>query len=223
MKNISVLGASGKVGQFIVAAIEAKDELGLGEAINTGALLSLQDASLKNADVLIDFSTPAATMDLLGKLADNPLALVIGTTGFSAEEASRLRAEAEKRPILVGANFTKGFEVFAATAAALVQSFPEASVTVGEIYNAKKKPVASGTTQRLVSELGAGHTGIIATDIQRVGDVAGVNTVSLDYGVAKLSLSLDVDSRAAYASGAVEAAEWLIGKPNGYYTPKDML
>ena len=223
MTNISVLGASGKVGQFIVAEINSTENLYLDEAINSGTMVGLQDARLANVDVLIDFSTPAATMALLDRLERNPLTLVIGTTGFSEEQTNRLRAEAKKRAILVGANFTKGFETFAATALNLVNVFPDATVTVGEIYNAKKKPAASGTTQRLVKELGAEGAGAVQTDIERIGDVAGVNTVSFDYGVAKLSLSLNVDSRAAYASGAIEAAQWLSQKPKGFYEPKDML
>lgn len=218
-----MLGASGKVGQFIVAEINSTENLYLDEAINSGTMVGLQDARLANVDVLIDFSTPAATMALLDRLERNPLTLVIGTTGFSEEQTNRLRAEAKKRAILVGANFTKGFETFAATALNLVNVFPDATVTVGEIYNAKKKPAASGTTQRLVKELGAAGAGAVQTDIERIGDVAGVNTVSFDYGVAKLSLSLNVDSRAAYASGAIEAAQWLSQKPKGFYEPKDML
>lgn len=226
MTRISILGATGKVGQELRALIEQAPELALVEAISGTQredTVPLSEATLKDADVLIDFSTPAAVMDLLDRLEGNPLPLVIGTTGFSQDQTARLDAQAAQRPILIGANFTKGFEAFMATALTLAKALPDAAITVAEVYKAAKKPTPSGTTQRLARELSAvtGHD--VDLDIQRIGDTAGINTVSFNYNVAQLRLDLSVTTRAAYAAGALEAALWLIGHADGLYTPKDML
>lgn len=227
MTRISVSGATGRVGRALLDMIAKAPDLTLAEAISArgdgGRVVPLRGAGLDGADVLVDFSTPEGTLQLLDRLGNNAMPLVIGTTGFSDQQAARLRAEGERRPMLVGANFTKGFEDFAAAARALATALPGSAVTVGEIYNEKKKPAASGTTLRLSRELGAACGHDIATDIQRIGDTPGVNTVTVDYGVATIRLELSVRSREAYAAGSLDAARWLVDRPNGFYEPKDMI
>jgi 4-hydroxy-tetrahydrodipicolinate reductase len=226
MTRISILGATGKVGTALRDLIESSPSLAMVEAINStgeGDTVSLADATFSKADVLVDFSTPTAVMALLDRLENSALPLVIGTTGFSQEQAARLQAEGCRRPILIGANFTKGFETFAATATALAKSFPDADITIGEVYKATKKPVPSGTTQRLSVELGAATGHEVDLDIQRIGDTPGINSVLFNYKVASLRLELTVNTRTAYAAGALDAALWLTGQPDGLYSPKDIL
>ena len=218
--RINVLGAGGKVGREVLAQIAADARFALAEAIGgrDGAALA---AARLSGDVLVDFSTPAAVMALLDRLDGNPLALVIGTTGFSPEQMTRLCAESARRPLLIGANFTLGFEVFRSACLALAAALPEAELTVAETYNAAKKPAASGTTQGLVGELATPQRAV-ATEINRIGDTPGITTLRLGLGVADISLSLAVHSRAAYAAGALAAARWLAGRASGLYRPADI-
>ena len=225
MMRISILGASGRVGDALLDGIANAPDLMLAEAISgsgSGATVCLNDAQLDGADAIVDFSTPAAVMALLDRLQGNRMPVVVGTTGFDPDQTARLDAEAAHRPILVGANFTIGFEAFTAAGLNLTRALPDARLTVGEIYNAKKKPTASGTTQRLCHELGENGREV-GTDIARVGDTPGVNTIELDCGAATIKLTLSVHSRAAYAAGALDAARWLVSRPNGLYHPKDLL
>lgn len=218
--RISVLGAGGKVGRELVAQITAAGDLSLAESISGHDGTALAAATL-DADVLVDFSSPGATMDLLDKLTASALPLVIGTTGFSPDQAARLRAEGAHRPIVVGANFTLGFEVFRRCGLLLASELPDAELTVGETYNAAKKPIASGTTQGLIADLAA-EGRPVALQINRLGDTPGINTLRLDLGVAEISLTLTVASRAAYAAGALAAARWLCTQPKGAYAPADI-
>lgn len=225
MNRISVFGATGRVGTAVLDSISGADDLTLAEAISgsgDSGCVALENAGLVGADVIVDFSTPTAVMALLDRLAGNPVALVVGTTGFDPAQVERLNGEAAHRPLLVGANFTKGFEAFATAGLDLARALRSAALTVGEVYNARKKPVASGTTLRLCRELGEDGRDV-ATEIARIGDTPGLNTIELDYGVATIKLSLNVRSRVAYAAGALDAARWLISRPNGLYHPKDML
>ncbi|MBZ0162731.1 MAG: dihydrodipicolinate reductase [Notoacmeibacter sp.] len=218
--RIAVHGATGKVGRELVAHIMRAREFDLAGAFGSRRA----QGELPDADVVIDFSAPAATMALLELLAGNPVALVIGTTGFSAAQMQRLNEEGERRPVLIGANFTLGFEPFRAAATAMALQLPRAQITVAETYNMHKKPVASGTTQGLVADLSATSADrTIATELNRVGDTPGINIVRFDLGTAVIELTLEVKSRAAYAAGALSAAQWLIGRPNGIYSPSDLL
>lgn len=217
--RIAVLGASGKVGREVVAQIEAAPDLTLAEAISGSNTTSMVTGV--SADVLVDFSTPDAVMALLERLSGLPLPLVIGTTGFTSEQEARLAVEGDNRPILIGANFTLGFEAFRKAGLMLAAALPEAELCVEETYNAAKKTVASGTTQGLMAALSSDGRAV-TTKINRVGETPGINTLHIDLGVARLSLTLEVANRGAYAAGALSAARWLLGKPNGVYAPADI-
>jgi len=228
MIRIAVVGASGKVGQALLDQIAAAPDLTLAEAINqSGAPQARQsfttlDAACLDADAVVDFSSPTGTMALLDRLGTAPVPLVVGTTGFSADQVERIEASARARPTLLGANFTAGFEVFAKAARTLADQLPEARVTVAEVYNARKKPAPSGTTRRLLADLGEDGREI-ETSIGREGDTPGINRVICDLGPAMITLELTVAGRTAYAVGALEAARWLIGRANDLYAPKDMI
>ncbi len=225
MLRISVLGATGKVGTSLLDAIASAPDLSLSEAISASGAdgsVPLAEATFDGADVVIDFSSPSGTMALLDRLQGRRIPVVVGATGFGETQAQRLAAEGRHRPIMVGANFTQGFEALARAARGLAAALPEAAVTVGEVYNAAKKLAASGTTMRLCREVGEGGRPV-ETEIQRIGDTPGINSVTFDYGAANIALTLTVRSRTAYAAGALDAARWLISQPNGAYAPADML
>lgn len=217
--RIAVLGASGKVGREVVAQIAAAPDLTLAMAISRANAPIL--AAGLSADILVDFSTPDAVMALLDHLPATPLPLVIGTTGFTTDQATRLKAEGLHRPILIGANFTLGFEAFRNAGLMLAAALPNAVLCVEETYNAAKKPTASGTTAGLVADLTPGGRDV-SIKINRIAQTPGINTLHFDLGVARLSLTLEVASRAAYAAGALSGARWLLDQPNGVYAPCDI-
>lgn len=216
--RVVVSGAGGKVGKALVARIAASEGMVLSGAPGRGATGAIE------GDVVIDFSSPAGTMALLDRLADDPLPVVVGTTGLDAGQAQRLVAEGARRPILVAANFTPGFAAFRASLLALAQALPQARLTLSETYNAAKSPKPSGTTLGLRADiLALDPERALDLDLRREGDAAGITTLGLALDSARIALTLKVDSRDAYAAGALQAARWLIGRPPGHYTPSDML
>ncbi len=240
MLKIAVVGASGKVGRELIKLIETSpsemmavalvspSSLHLGETSESGASSygPLTKEALLECDVVIDFSKPDATMTLLDQLHGSGTALVVGTTGFSEQQNARLQSQGDTLPILIGSNFTYGFEPFASAGLILANAIDDADLTVGEIYHQHKKAAASGTTQRLCDLLSRtgpeGTTRTVAQDIQRIGDTPGTNTISLELGFATIELKLTVHSRQAYAAGALKAAKWLVGRDKGNYTPQDL-
>lgn len=222
--RVAVLGASGRVGKALIARIEADEGLVLADALGSGRDAPPLSEGRFDADVLIDFSQPAGTMALLDRLAGNPLPVVVGTTGFDAAQAARLRAEGAHRPVLVAANFTPGFAAFRNALLGLVQALPHAGLTLSETYNAAKKMHPSGTTLGLqadIATLAPDHA--LKLDLHREGDVAGVTTLTLALESAQIALTLKVDSRDAYAAGALDAARWLSTRPRGHYTLCDAI
>lgn len=223
--RVTVLGSTGRVGSALHACIDRAADLSLAEALSStggGGSVCLSKAQLIDTDVIVDFSSLAGTMALLDRLKTSNVQLVVGTTGFSGEQTKVLMREGQRRPILVSANFTKGFEVFAQCSERLVRTLSDARVTVGEVYNARKKLAPSGTTKRLC-ELLTDSGRDIETKIGRVGETPGINTVTLDYGVAEIEITLTVRNREAYAEGALDAARWLSDRPTGFYTLNDSL
>ena len=244
--RVGILGASGRVGTKLVEIVLANPGLDLAAAlVSPGSRLagtpiaggSLEyrpaDAAIKShCDVIIDFSTPAASLAFQELLGEKPLPMVIGTTGFTAEEAHRLESFAGSRPLLISANFAHGFEAFRLSALEFMRRMPAADPAVGEVYHARKKSEPSGTSRLLAKELHATRSAAMGfaapeppIDVEREGDVVGINEVRFDLGSAEAVFTYRVHTLSAYAEGALAAAEWLVSKPraNGRYTLADSL
>ncbi len=244
--RVIVFGASGRVGTPLVESVIADPGLKLagavvspqssrlGQPVGDGVLeYRVIDPGMNaHCDVIVDFSTPAASIELQRALAAKPIPVVVGTTGFSAGQQATIAAAACHRPILVGANFAIGFEPFVRAVTAFARLQHGAAASVEEIYHARKKAAPSGTSLRLAEELrraapaGAGDKGGSAPiSVLREGQTVGVNTVRFDLGTVDVEARFTVRSLAAYAHGALAAARWLVEQSpgNGLYSPADML
>ena len=179
--RVAVLGAKGKVGATMVAAVQAADDLTLSAEVDAGDPLSaLTDA---NTEVVIDFTHPDVVMDNLKFLIDNDIHAVVGTTGFTDERLAQVRTWLAAKPrvaVLIAPNFAIGAVLsmhFAQKAARYFES-----VEVIELHHPHKADAPSGTatrTARLIAEARKGlppnpdatSTGI---DGARGADVDGI-------------------------------------------------
>lgn len=244
--RIAIMGASGRVGTRLVELILANPGLELAAAlVSPGSRLvgmpvaggSIEyrpaEAAMKShCDVMIDFSTPAASLALQADIGTKPIPMVIGTTGFTPEEDARLTASCAHRPMLVSANFAHGFEAFRLAVLDFARRMPDAEATVSEIYHARKKAEPSGTSRLLARQLFEARSramGFAAPEppitVHREGDTVGVNEVRFDLGSAEASFTYRVHTLAAYAEGALAAARWLVStpRPAGRYSLADSL
>lgn len=234
--RIGIIGATGRVGTRLVEAIIDSPGLELAAALVSpgsrhagrpvaGGTLDYRpaDAAIRShCDVMIDFSTPAASLAFQELCKALPLPMVIGTTGFSAEEDARLTRFARHRKILVSANFASGFEAFANAAARFAGGVPGAIPTLAETYHARKKAIPSGTSQRLAADIresrraAAGFdVGAVPMTVRREADIVGMHEVRFDFGAAEATFVYRVHTLAAYAEGALAAARWLVDKAPG--------
>lgn len=234
--RIAIFGASGRVGTKLVELVLANPGLDLVAAlVSPGSRLvgspvaggsieyrPAEAAMNTHCDVMIDFSTPPASLGLQEDVAGKPIPMVIGTTGFAPEEQERLIAWSAHRPLLVSANFARGFEAFRLGALEFAGRMPDAETVVGEIYHARKKNEPSGTSRLLVRNLFEARSramGFAAPEppvsVRREGDTVGVNEVRFDMGSAELVMTYRVHALAAYAEGAIAAAQWLVSSAGG--------
>lgn len=237
--SILINGSKGRMGQALAAS--ARDMgLTVGAAIDVGGDLA---GALKQTDVVVDFSSHAATRAVLEAAVAQNKPVVLGTTGHSAEEKKHLLALAAKVPCVWAGNFSVGVNLlFALTrrASAILGSDYDAEVI--EMHHRFKKDAPSGTAARLLeiileerklnaSALRHGREGIVgertSTEVGihalRGGDVVGDHTVMFAALGERVELSHKASDRGIFARGALRAAQWVVTQPPGVYDMQDVL
>jgi 4-hydroxy-tetrahydrodipicolinate reductase len=183
--------------------------------------------AIADADVAIDFTLADAVPRNLPQLAARKINVVIGTTGWQAQEAS-MRAIAEQAGIgvLVASNFSLGMNIFQLAVEEASRNFarhPEFAACINEAHHIMKKDAPSGTALTLKQGLErAGFTRPIDMSSTRAGSIPGTHTVGFDGPSETIELTHTVRDRAVFARGALVAAKWLAGK-QGWFSIRDML
>jgi 4-hydroxy-tetrahydrodipicolinate reductase len=181
-------------------------------------------------DVIVDFSVPEAFARLLERAA---VPVVSGTTGVLPDGRPvgvLVDAAAGRLPILHAANFSAGVAVLAKLVREAAAALPDYDVEVVEMHHIGKRDAPSGTALRLVEGLGPvvnGRTGPrvpgeVGVHALRGGDVIGEHTVYLAGPGERLALGHLATRRGVFASGALRAARWLVGRPPGRYRFEDV-
>jgi 4-hydroxy-tetrahydrodipicolinate reductase len=262
--KVAIAGAGGRMGQMLIRQIEHTPGCNLesaiegaasnnldrdaGEVAGIGAkgvkIVSDAAAAIGGADVVIDFTVPAATVAHAQIAADKGVAMVIGTTGLDPGQTTAIHEAARKVPIMWAANMALGVNILLAlverTAAMLDPGY---DIEILEMHHRYKIDAPSGTALALGRAAAAGrqvrledvwrktrdgHTGArpageIGFATLRGGEEVGVHTVMFAAAGERLELSHRSFSRETYAAGAIRAAQWLMGKPAGLYGMKDVL
>ena len=213
--KIAVVG-HGKMGKEVVKAASNK-------GYEVVAIVARGDDMRKKvgaSDVVIDFSVPADASSHFARLFGCGLPVVIGSTGWEKERASvKALAENEGIAVLAGANFSVGMACFRFALRSLLQIpwMAEHYVAGGvEIHHADKRDAPSGTAKAISCELGVNFAPL------RLGKVAGTHTVIFDSADDMIELAHRAKSRAGFATGALAAAEWLIGR-RGFFSFDDFV
>ena len=179
------------------------------------------------ADVAVDFSTADALRDNFRRYVDRGLAVVIGTTGWSAHEAElRRHAEAAHLGVVAAANFSIGvnlFQLMVAEAARLMQAHEQYGAWIHEAHHAAKRDAPSGTALVLRDIMvGASYKRPIDMSSTRAGAIPGTHTVGFDGASDTIELTHTARDRRGFAAGALLAARWLEGR-RGWFTMQDVL
>lgn len=229
------------MGQALLESLSRESSLNLLGAISSKESI---DPIIERADVVIDFTTPTATMGLLLKCRKAKKAIVIGTTGLSKEDESLIFEASKEIPILLSQNYSIGVNtLFWLTQKATELLGPEYDAEIVEMHHRFKKDAPSGTARRLgeiiaetrhlnyETEARHGRIGIfherkpseIGIHALRIGDAVGEHTVFLGALGERLELTYRASSRQAYANGALRGAIWISKKKSGLYDMQDVL
>ena len=264
MIRVAVCGAAGRMGRALVAAVQVQDGVTLaaateypqssalgadaGELAGIGKLgvaisPSLADV-IAGVDVVIDFSTPAATVTHAKLCQANGVAIVIGTTGFSDADQQALNVAAQQVPLVCSGNYSVGVNVTLKLLALAAKTFGDTvDIDVLEAHHRHKVDAPSGTAlmmgQAVADALGRdlkqdavyareGHTGprdrrSIGFQTLRGGDTVGDHTVFFFGEGERVEVRHVATNRANFANGAVRAAAWAVSRPAGRYDMQDVL
>ena len=256
-RRVLVSGALGRMGErvraaledepslVLGAALEAPDSPRLGDTLERGVCLGADaEAALAAADVLIDFTVPAASLALLRRAAERGVAAGVGTTGFDEAGRAELAQLARKIPLLHAPNFSVAVNVLAHLVGEATRLLgPGFDAEIVEIHHGAKRDAPSGTALRLAEavaaargerlaergvfarhgETGARAPGAIGVQALRGGDNPGEHTVYFFGTGERLELTHRAATRDHFARGAVRAAAWLVGRAPGRYDMREVL
>ncbi|WP_428087640.1 4-hydroxy-tetrahydrodipicolinate reductase [Candidatus Thioglobus sp.] len=241
MIKIAVVGASGRMGQSIIEAIEYSEKVSLGATLDKEDDLS---AVIDQFDVVIDFTRPEATLNYLAICAAAGKSIVIGTTGFDDAGLAAIENAGKKIPIVFAPNMSVGVNLslkLLELAAKVIGA--DADIEIVEAHHRHKVDAPSGTALKMgevvANALGRdlkqcavyGREGIeqprnrktIGFSTIRGGDVVGEHTVSFFMEGERVEITHKASSRMTFSNGAVRAASWLEAKPAGLYSMQDVL
>jgi len=235
MIRLAVSGALGKMGSRIIAlagketdlkvvvCLESKDNPEIGKQVND-VKVTADTNSIKEADVLMEFTTPEATMEHVEYAIRFRKPMVIGTTGLSEEEKKQIKQLSKMIPIVLSPNMSVGVNVLFKIVKEAALKLSHYKVSIVEAHHVHKKDSPSGTAKRL-AEIVEDASKTKVSDIRsiREGEIVGDHEVIFESPFDKIRLSHSAKTRDILAQGALQAARWIIQKKAGLYDMQDVL
>jgi 4-hydroxy-tetrahydrodipicolinate reductase len=257
-----VVGAAGKMGGRVIhiiketpsmklaRAVERPDHpsigMDIGDVIGLGRIGVLLESSLKKGegDVIINFSSPQASLESLEFAKEAGLAIVIGTTGLSSEQMNKVKELSKNVRCVLAPNMSVGVNVMFRVVQEVARVLgPEYDIEILEAHHRLKKDSPSGTAVKLgeliSSSIGRdfGKVGVygrkgmvgertkeeIGMQVIRAGDIVGEHTVLFGGIGERLEIIHRSHTRDNFARGAIRAALWVVNQPNGLYDMQDVL
>jgi len=264
MTRVAVVGAAGRMGKTLITALEDAEGLKLAAATEqpdstlvgvdagelsgigkNGVVLSHSLTKVVDAfDVVIDFTSPAATMIHLDICRQHGKAMVIGTTGLDETQKARIADAAKDIGIVFAPNMSVGVNLCLRLLQLAAEVMgEEADIEIIEAHHRHKVDAPSGTALRMgevvaealgrdlnevavygrEGQTGARERQTIGFETIRAGDVVGEHTVWFATEGERVEIAHKASSRMTFAKGAVRAAAWLGGRDKGLYDMQDVL
>jgi len=245
MIRILLSGAGGKMGGAVADACDPLCIVVAGIDINDTAgssfpIYKSYDDVQKIVDVIIDASHPDSLSPLLKYAIMKSLPLVLATTGYDKEQEEIIREASYKIPIMRSPNFSIGISVLLELAKKAAALLPGCDIEIVEAHHRMKTDSPSGTALTIANALTEGSPcrGILKgrkpEDGRRESNQIGIHSIRGGTGTGDHSVLFLMDGesielkhsshgREIFARGALQAAKWLVGKPAGLYSMKDMM
>ena len=251
--NLAITGCMGRMGQQLIKSskldknfrlVTLTENIIINKKIS-GVRPSLNtEKSFKNANLIIDFTIPKCTLEVLKIASKQKKRVVIGTTGFNKKEENLIRKYAKKIPILKAGNMSLGINLLMYLTEIASKSLGSNFLTkVFEVHHKHKKDYPSGTALMLGKGIAIGKnknfykllgkkylnkknfpfSKKINFNSVRKGEIIGEHEVTFSSGKEIITLNHEAFDRALYSEGAFTAAKWLMNKKPGLYSMRDVL
>ena len=251
--NLAITGSLGRMGQQLVKSskknrnfklVTLTENVLVNKKINGIKLELNTEKAFKKTDVIIDFTIPSCTLQVLKIARRLKKRIVIGTTGFNKNEENLIKKYSKKIPILKAGNMSLGINLLVYLTEIASRSLGEDfSSKIFEIHHKHKKDYPSGTALMLGKGIAVGknknfysllgkkylntktfpYNKKINFNSARKGEIIGEHEVKFSSGKEVITLNHEAFDRALYSEGALTAAKWLINKKPGLYSMRDLM
>ena len=251
--NLAITGCMGRMGQQLIKSSKSDKNFKLltlteNRVINrkiSGIKPDLNtENAFKKANVIIDFTVPECTFEVLKIASKLKKKVVIGTTGFTKKEEDLIKRYSKKIPILKAGNMSLGINLLMYLTEIASKSLGDKFLSkIFEVHHKHKKDHPSGTALMLGKGIAIGknkdfyklmgkkylnkktfpYSNKVNFNSIRKGEVVGNHKVLFSSGKETIILDHEAFDRALYAEGAFTAAKWLMGKKPGFYSMRNVL
>ena len=245
--NILLSGASGAMGSEVIKEAEKQNlniVAGFDRDTTDNGLFPIYDSTKdikENIDVIVDFSVPVATMEMLEFAKEKHIPIVIATTGLNEEELKKIEDYSKELPIFKSSNMSFDINLMIDIVTKVADALKSSDIEIIETHHNRKIDSPSGTAIMIADEINKVFEGKKTYTFDRMqkrekrskdeigfssirgGNIAGKHTVAFFGENETLEITHTAYSRTVFAEGALKAAEFIIGKPNGLYDMKSLL
>ena len=251
--NLTITGCLGRMGQQLVKSSKTAKNFKLVSVTENREISKKvsglkpqlnNENAFKKANVIIDFTVPKCTFEVLKIASKLKKRVVIGTTGFTKKEENLIKKYSKKIPILKAGNMSLGINLLMYLTEIASKSLGDNFLSkVFEIHHKHKKDHPSGTALMLGRGIATGknkdfykligkkyfnkktfpYSKKINFNSIRKGEIVGVHEVLFSSGKEAITLNHEAFDRALYSEGALTAAKWLMGKKPGLYSMRNVL
>jgi dihydrodipicolinate reductase len=251
--NLAITGCMGRMGQQIIKSVKKDKSFKLKSLTENrkirkkiyGLTVNLNSENVfKDIDLIIDFTIPQCTFQILKIASKLKKRVVIGTTGFSKKEEKLIHKYSKKIPILKAGNMSLGINLLMYLTEISSSSLGKKFLSkVFEIHHKHKKDYPSGTALMLGKGIAVGknknfydligkkylnkkkfpYGNKINFNSIRKGEIIGEHEVQFSSGKEIITLNHEAFDRSLYSEGALSAAKWLMAKKPGLYSMRDLM
>ena len=251
--NLAISGCMGRMGQQLIKSSKKNKDFEL-VALTENSLINKKfhgirpklnsDIAFKKADVIIDFTVPECTLEILKIASKLKKKVVIGTTGFNRNQENQIKKYSKKISILKAGNMSLGVNLLMYLTEIASKSLNDQYLSkIFEVHHKYKKDYPSGTALMLGKGIADGkkqnfynligkkflnkksfpYGKKINFNSLRKGEIIGEHEVKFSSGKEIITLNHEAFDRTLYSDGALTAAKWLIKKKSGLYSMRDLL
>ena len=251
--NLTITGCMGRMGQNLLKSSRLDKNFKLVSLTESRRIYkkihgikpqSNSDNAFKKTDIIVDFTTPKCTLEVLKILAKQKKRIIIGTTGFTKKQEKIIKNFSKKIPILKAGNMSLGVNLLMYLSEIASRSLGKKFLSkIYEVHHKGKKDYPSGTALMLGEGISIGKNKNFLSMIGkkylnkksfpygkkinfnsiRRGGVIGEHEVKFSSGKEIITLNHESFDRALYSEGALAAAKWLMRKKPGLYSMRDLL